>query len=71
MSEVKIKYDKQVDILRIRWGDAPIEESAESEPGVIVDYDEDGNIIGLEILNATELTTNPRFSAFPLQRPNS
>jgi uncharacterized protein YuzE len=56
MSEtVKIKYDPQVDVLCIRLGDKPIEESEEVEPGVIVDYDEQGQIVGLEILDASDM----------------
>lgn len=60
---VKIKYDAQVDILRIRLGDAAIEESEEAEPGVIVDYDEQGQIVGLEILDASDIVRNPKTAA--------
>ena len=56
-AQVKIKYDPQVNILRIRFGDVPIEESEQVEPGIIVDYDEAGNIVGLEILDASELVS--------------
>jgi uncharacterized protein YuzE len=62
-SEVKIKYDPQVDILRIRLGSTPIEESREVEPGVIVDYDEQGQIVGLEILDASEIVQSPKPAA--------
>ena len=55
MSEVKINYDAQVDVLRIRLADTPIEESDEVQPGLIVDYDEGGNIVGLEILDASDI----------------
>jgi len=54
MSDVKVKYDPQVDVLRIRLGGAPIEESEQIEPGIIVDYDEQGNVVGIEILDASE-----------------
>jgi len=53
MSDKKLKYDPQVDILQIRFSDTPIEESDEIEPGVIVDYDEHGNVVGIEILDAS------------------
>lgn len=45
-------YDPEVDALAISWGDTPVSESDEVEPGVILDYDESGNVVGIEILNA-------------------
>ncbi|MBG1268187.1 DUF2283 domain-containing protein [Nostoc sp. WHI] len=57
---MKITYDAEVDILRIILSDVPIEDSDEEKPGVILDYDEDGNIIGLEILDASKRIDNPR-----------
>lgn len=53
-------YDPEVDVLRILLSDAPIEESDEDKPGVILDYDKDGYVVGLEILEASKRTTNPR-----------
>jgi uncharacterized protein YuzE len=47
------KYDLEQDILRIRWSEEPIEESDEEQPGVILDYDQEGNVVGVEILNAS------------------
>lgn len=46
------KYDAEVDVLRINWSDSEIEESAAVSLGVILDYDLEGNVIGIEILNA-------------------
>jgi len=57
---VKVTYDPEVDVLRILLSDAPIEESDEDKPGVILDYDHDGNVVGLEILEASKRITNPR-----------
>jgi uncharacterized protein YuzE len=56
---VKVTYDPEVDVLRILLSDAPIEESDEDKPGVIRDYDSDGNVVGLEILEASKRITNP------------
>ena len=49
---MKVTYDSEVDVLRILFRNAPIEESDEDKPGVILDYDKEGNIVGLEVLNA-------------------
>ncbi|MBI2487359.1 MAG: DUF2283 domain-containing protein [Deltaproteobacteria bacterium] len=56
---MKIIYDPQVDVLRILFSNAPIEESDEDKPGVIIDYNKDGNIVGLEILDASKKIENP------------
>ncbi len=49
---MKVTYDSEVDVLRVLFSNAPIEESDEDKPGVILDYDRDGNIVGVEILDA-------------------
>jgi uncharacterized protein YuzE len=61
---MKVIYDPEVDVLRIFFSSAPIEESDEDKPGVIIDYDRAGNIIGLEILDASKRMENPRSVEF-------
>lgn len=56
---MKVTYDASIDILRILLQDTPIEESDESKPGVIIDYDADGNVVGIEILDASQRVANP------------
>jgi uncharacterized protein YuzE len=57
---MKVIYDPEVDVLRILFSNAPIEESDEERPGMILDYNLDGNIVGLEILDASTRVENPR-----------
>ncbi len=57
---MKATYDSQVDVLRVLFSDARIEESDEDKPGVILDYDAAGNVVGLDILNASQRVDNPR-----------
>lgn len=57
---MKVIYDPDVDVLRIILSSAPIEESDEEKPGMILDYDKDGNVVGLEILDASKRIENPR-----------
>ncbi|PYK67412.1 MAG: hypothetical protein DME50_02640 [Verrucomicrobia bacterium] len=57
---MKVTYDPEVDVLRILFRNAPIEESDEDKPGVILDYDKEGNVVGLEVLNASQRIENPR-----------
>ena len=57
---MKITYDPEVDVMRIIFSSAPIEESDEEKPGVILDFDKDGNVVGMEILDASRRMENPR-----------
>jgi uncharacterized protein YuzE len=56
---MKISYDPEVDVLRVLFNARPIEESDEERPGLILDYDSDGNVVGIELLNASERVENP------------
>jgi uncharacterized protein YuzE len=57
---MKITYDPEVDVMRIVFSSAPIEESDEEKPGVILDFDKNGNVVGMEILDASTRMENPR-----------
>lgn len=57
---MRIAYDPEVDVLRLEFSSAPIEESDEDKPGVILDYDRSGNLVGMEILDASRRVDNPR-----------
>ncbi len=57
---MKIIYDPEVDVLRIIFSDAPIEESDEEKPGIILDFDKGGNVVAMEILDASKRMQNPR-----------
>ena len=57
---MKVTYDPEVDVLRIVLNDARVEESDEDKPGIILDYDGDGNVVGIEILDASKRMENPR-----------
>ena len=56
---MKVRYDPEVDVLSFVPGDAPLEESGESKPGVMLDYDSGGNVIGIEILDASKRIGDP------------
>ncbi len=56
---MKVIYDPTVDALTIILNDAPVEESDEVESGVILDYDIEGNVVGIEILSASIRVSKP------------
>ncbi|HEY6346447.1 MAG TPA: DUF2283 domain-containing protein [Bryobacteraceae bacterium] len=56
---MKVEYDPEVDVLTILLSDALVQESDETKPGVILDYDASGNIVGIEILDASKRMGDP------------
>jgi uncharacterized protein YuzE len=46
---VKVAYDAEVDAVRVLFSDAAIEESDEDKPGIILDYDAEGNMLALRL----------------------
>ncbi|MEI8201382.1 MAG: DUF2283 domain-containing protein [Bacteroidota bacterium] len=55
---MKVKYDKEVDVLYIQFSDNKINESDEEKSGIILDYDNEGSIVGIEVLNASKKMKN-------------
>ncbi|MGA1997105.1 MAG: DUF2283 domain-containing protein [Bryobacteraceae bacterium] len=56
---MKVVYDPEVDVLSVLLSDSPVAESDQDKPGVILDYDGEGNIVSLEILDASKRMENP------------
>jgi len=51
---MKVTIDPEADALYMRLSDTRIHDSEEVKPGVILDYDEKNNLIGIEILRVSE-----------------
>jgi len=51
---MKIEYDREVDALYIRLQEKYVGRTVELEEGLNLDLDENGKLIGLEVLDATE-----------------
>jgi len=51
---MKVTVDKEADALYMRLSDTRIHDSEEVKPGVILDYDDKNNLVGVEILRVSE-----------------
>jgi uncharacterized protein YuzE len=56
---MKVIYDPDKDILQITFVEMTVEETAQISPGLVLDYDGDGNVIGLELSNASNKVDDP------------
>ena len=56
---MKVIYDRETDILTIVFAETPVAESDEDKPGVILDYDDKGNLVSLEIMDASRRVSVP------------
>jgi len=63
-----VMYDPEVDVLSILLSDAPVEESDEDKPGLILDYDRHGNVVSLEILDASKRMGTPMSVEYAVTR---
>jgi uncharacterized protein YuzE len=67
---MKVIYDPDKDILQIALVSTVIEETAQIAPGLVLDYDEDGHVIGIEIRRASTRTDSPYAISFNVGNAN-
>jgi len=51
---MKTIYDPETDALYVRFADASIVESEEVADGVVLDFDAEGRIVAIEVLDASK-----------------
>jgi uncharacterized protein YuzE len=63
---MRVVYDIQTDTLTIILSQAPVAGSDEDKPGLILDYDADGNVVSLEIPDASRRVVQPTQMVYEL-----
>ena len=56
---MKVNYDAKTDVLTVTFREAPVAESDEEKPGVTLCYDAAGNIVSIEVLEASRRVDEP------------
>lgn len=68
---MKVVYDPDKDILQISFIETIIEETTQIAPGFVLDYDEDGKVIGLELRKASTKVDNPYAMSYLVDKANA
>jgi uncharacterized protein YuzE len=64
---VRIRIDRETDTLYFRLDESRIVESEEVEPGVILDYDANEKVVGVEFLRVSDRTSQEELTSIQLQ----
>ena len=64
---MKLHVDKEADALYFRLDDSRIVESEEVSPGVVLDYNEANEVVGVELLQLSKRSPNLNLSAFQFE----
>lgn len=59
---MKMTYNAEEDTLRILFRNAPIHESEVHQAGLILDFDQHGKLVGLELASASKHISRPHMA---------
>ncbi|GIL15084.1 MAG: hypothetical protein BroJett039_02570 [Chloroflexota bacterium] len=64
---MRLRIDRESDALYLRLDETAIVESEQVQPGVILDYDKKGQVVGIEILDLSKRTTPEKLKTIQLE----
>ncbi|HLF04138.1 MAG TPA: DUF2283 domain-containing protein [Dehalococcoidia bacterium] len=64
---MRLKVDRESDALYFRLDESAVVESEEVQPGVILDFNAEGQVVGIEILNLSTRATPEQLRIFQLE----
>ena len=64
---MKLSVDKEADALYLRLDDSQIVESEEVSPGVVLDFNEANEVVGVEMLNLSKRSSSLNLSALQFE----
>lgn len=64
---MRLKIDKENDVLYLRLDETAIVNSEEVQPGIILDFDQAGRVVGIEILALSTRTTPEKLRILQLE----
>lgn len=56
---MKLEFDLEADAVYLELIDAEVEASQEVQPGIILDYDLEGRVVGIEVLHVSQRNSLP------------
>ncbi len=64
---MKLKLDEETDTLYLRLDESAIVESEEAQPGVVLDFNSDNRVVGIEMLNISKRVEREKLLEFHFQ----
>ena len=64
---MKVIYDRETDTLSLIFNESKVAESDELRDGIIVDYNTDGKVVSVEILDASQHINDPTALSYELK----
>jgi len=61
---MRLRIDRESGALCLHLGEAAVEESLEVEPGIVVDFDAAGRLVGIEVLTLSGRTDTASLQTF-------